>query len=317
MALTEENKDVLPLFYYTSKIAWVDDDEVFIRTIERELKSINEYTVKFFYNPVECLQYCLDSESVLNSVSFFKGRPDYESYDSKDIPIDLDTSSFNYIIDNDRKRLEEISVVIIDYNMPQMNGLELCEKLRHLPMKKMLLTGESTYEQALWAFNKGLIDCFIRKDSPNLIENIKFQINKMVYDYFLANSRHLLSCLQLESLLPPSDSKFVSFFKSFYEQNKIVDFFAVDKNCNFLLIDQYKKKSYLAVYSDSTLDAFIFNYQDDLKTAGLLKDIVNRKQIPFFINAEPWQVDAEEWHKYFYATNIIEGRERYFWASIK
>ena len=39
-----------------------------------------------------------------------------------------------------------------------------------------------------------------------------------------------------------------------------------------------------------------------------------RQKIPFFgIGLESWQYDFNEWSQYFYAPEIINGRENYYW----
>jgi CheY-like chemotaxis protein len=69
------------------------------------------------------------------------------------------------------RRYEEISTVIVDYDMPSMKGLEFCEKLQNPYIRKILYTGVAGEGLAIEAFNKGLIDGYIRKGDPNQMKS--------------------------------------------------------------------------------------------------------------------------------------------------
>src|SRR5262249_9946622 len=66
----------------------------------------------------------------------------------------------------DPNRFSEISVVVIDYAMPGLNGLQICTQLRtnNSRFKILMLTGEADEKLAVEAFNTRLIDKFMRKD---------------------------------------------------------------------------------------------------------------------------------------------------------
>jgi len=68
--------------------------------------------------------------------------------------------------------------------MPNMTGLDLCYKLQDFPFKKILLTGEMQHEEAVKAFNAGLIDRFIRKYDPDLFSVLKTHIKILERQYF-------------------------------------------------------------------------------------------------------------------------------------
>ena len=57
----------------------------------------------------------------------------------------------------DSKRFAMKTVVVVDYSMPNMNGLEVCKALEDLPLKFIMLTGKAEPETAIEAFNDGLI----------------------------------------------------------------------------------------------------------------------------------------------------------------
>lgn len=137
---------ILPLFSSRS-IALIDDDLLFLEAMSSLLKE--KYLLEVFSNPINALNYFYDSYPVSSQVS---------------------TSN----------NLFEIGVIIVDYNMADMNGIELCRKLNFLPSKKILLTGDGCEKLPTDALNEGQINCFIRKDSLTLPEDIDFHLKRFI-----------------------------------------------------------------------------------------------------------------------------------------
>jgi len=73
----------------------------------------------------------------------------------------------------DWRRFHITGVLIVDYNMPGMNGLELLKRVSECPARRVLLTGVADAEIAVRAFNAGLIHKFIPKNTPNLYGEIR------------------------------------------------------------------------------------------------------------------------------------------------
>lgn len=73
----------------------------------------------------------------------------------------------------DWRRFHLTGVLIVDYNMPGMNGLELLKRISACPARRVLLTGVADAEIAVRAFNSGLIQKFIPKNTPNLYGEIQ------------------------------------------------------------------------------------------------------------------------------------------------
>ena len=73
-----------------------------------------------------------------------------------------------------KDRFNDVSVIIVDYYMDEMNGIEVCETLSKHPAKKILLTGGADKENiAIDAFNKGIIHRFINKTDPDFPSQIR------------------------------------------------------------------------------------------------------------------------------------------------
>ena len=155
-----------------STIAWVDDDKLFLEAAANALG--NHHSLLMFTAPQECLKFFDSYTALLPTMNFLRGCTDHESYDIIDhMPVDLNMQTLIKLREC-QERHQEISIIIVDYKMSDVNGIELCRQLRSLPMKKILLTGEADEQKAVAAFNEGIIDCFISKTSPTLTNYIKF-----------------------------------------------------------------------------------------------------------------------------------------------
>lgn len=305
----------LPVFNYPSTILWVDDDALFLRAVNKVLSK--KYLLKTLSTPEICLEFFKTYKPLLVEKNFFRGCHDHDDYDTAEhFPIDLDISSFSDI-QNHSERHQEISVMVVDYNMPKMNGLELCRALQHLPMKKILLTGQVEHVEAVAAFNEGIIDRFIRKDSKTLVDEIQMYLDALIKHYFRDNTQSLLSHLETDQKLPLSDPIFVSFFENWCEQNYVREHFVIDKQGNICVINKEGVASHFVVHTDRSLAAFLNVYDDIDRNRDLIEAVVEREKIPFFgVGKDGWQVAVEKWEGCFYKPNLLEGRERYFWCVL-
>lgn len=69
---------------------------------------------------------------------------------------------------DDRGRFDEIAAVVVDYEMPEMDGIRFLSSIRDVPCTKILLTGVAGNEEAVEAFNAHLIDFYLRKTDADL-----------------------------------------------------------------------------------------------------------------------------------------------------
>lgn len=78
----------------------------------------------------------------------------------------------------------DISVLLIDYHMPDIQGINFLGKIQHLPIKSALITGEINYQIGIDAFNSGLVDAYLRKDDPDFSNKIQNIVRDLEWKYF-------------------------------------------------------------------------------------------------------------------------------------
>lgn len=77
-----------------------------------------------------------------------------------------------------------VGMIVLDYTMPEMSGVEVARKICKYSIPKILLTGQATTAEALLAFNDGLIDRYIAKDENNVLVILKDYILELEEKYF-------------------------------------------------------------------------------------------------------------------------------------
>ena len=149
------NRGIRP-FYFPTTVAIVDDSPDFLANLSLNLDPTLAFRV--FDSPADTLT-ALTSEqaNTPGPERFFSVYQHREEHSFDHHVIDLNMSRIHREVFNDR-RFERYSVVVVDYDMPEIDGLEFCRKLEHFPLRKVLLTGKADEKLAVQAFNEGIID---------------------------------------------------------------------------------------------------------------------------------------------------------------
>jgi len=306
----------LPIFYHTSTLITVDDDDLILKSLALLFK--NRFMVMPFHQPKECIKFFDSYRSPLSKTTLLQSCTEHEQYDSPYRSfINFDMTQL-HLENNKHERKNEISVMIVDYNMPGMNGIELCKILRTIPVKKILLTGEASLNEAVAAFNDKVIDCFIRKDSPSLAHQIQHYVKNLSLQYYREQTNALCSHLEANGMIPLSDPIFAQHFSEWCASESIQEYTLIDRNGSLMAMNNDDQASYFIVHTDQSLDAFL-ELNDDVNDAEpFLQDIKQRKLIPFFgTGKECWEFQPNEWQPYLYPPTVLNGREKYYWAIVK
>ncbi|QJW85133.1 response regulator [Ramlibacter terrae] len=78
-------------------------------------------------------------------------------------------------------------VCVVDFSMPGMDGLQALAELGDWPGSRVLLTGQADEQVAVRAFNRGLIDQFIPKQTQDISRRLIEAVEKLLFD---AHPRH-------------------------------------------------------------------------------------------------------------------------------
>lgn len=303
----------LPVYYYKSTILTVDDDKLFSQALAKILGS--EFIVKQFDEPAALIEYAKHYEAPSSRQLALQDCSVHDEYDTAHHAlVDLDVPSL-YSNQKNAERHQEISVVIMDYDMPSMSGLDVCAQITALKAKKILLTGTTDQQIAINAFNHNLIDRFIPKHSTDVGTTIKNFTTMLARQYYLDLTKPMISHLEASKPSPLSDDKFANFFHQWCQENAIKEFTMIDKSGSFSVINDQQQEYYFILHSENSLNAFIALNDDVTDVTAHLAAIKAREMIPFFgVGVDSWEVEPADWNKYCYPANHFIGRENYYWA---
>lgn len=306
---------ITPLFYYPTTTIWVDDDQTLLSALT--LVFSDQFKIKPFQSPVECLTYLKTYKSPLSEINFLKGIQDDENFGALQyLPINFDITNISELINN-KNKINEISSMVIDFNMPGMNGFELAKSCEQYSIEKILLTGGPNDVDAITGFNNNLIRKFVKKSDDKMEVNLRTFIHELSVNYFEEISRPLLSHLETENKMPLSDPVFIDFFEEFCKAENVCEFYLIDKQGSFLCSDNNGSKFILIIQTNSSLDSWLSTYSSELDEVTA-KEIRTREKIVFFgIGKEMWDFNPENMDKQLYSANVLEGREPYYWTKIK
>lgn len=239
---------VFPFFYPTT-VMFVDDNQRFLTNLGSRLGQPGAY--RFFVSPHDALSFLLGRagpSATSGCVSLFADNPNPVG----DHVIRLDLRSIVRTLLNPA-RFAEVSVVVINYDMPGINGLELCRQLADLPAKKLLFTGSADEKLAVEAFNEGVIDGFLAKGEPEVFERLAERITDLRARYFADLSRFVDEALSLDSMEFLRDPAFSRFFEGLCRERGVAEYYVSNEPTGLVLVDEEGAVSLLAVQSERQL----------------------------------------------------------------
>src|SRR4051812_28713831 len=161
----------LPIYQHPSLTVLVDDSDTFLRSLSFQL------------DPALASMSFHDARCALDWLLLFGHRTGRKndrlaaSFDTYPRSQEQCNVAFDiahiHRIGFEPQRFMTPSVVVVDYSMPQMNGVDFCQALSGLSCKKILFTGAADEKIAVDAFNRGLIHRYIRKNDDNALDKLE------------------------------------------------------------------------------------------------------------------------------------------------
>ncbi|WP_042301375.1 response regulator [Paraburkholderia kururiensis] len=156
-----------PLFYPTS-VVFVDDSTDFLHALQGIFA--DRHLNRFFTDPAAALDY-LSSRAHEAPQERFSGAA-YSEFEKKG------GNAFGQDALHNEGRFEEIAAIVVDYQMPGMDGIELLSALSGMACAKVLLTGTADEPRAVDAFNDGLIDFYLKKSDAGMSRKLTSAIGQ-------------------------------------------------------------------------------------------------------------------------------------------
>lgn len=169
-----------PLFHRPGTVVFLDDDRDYLEMLALMLPK--HWHLRLFQRPQACIAHLLQEPPFWEAdawnqqqivAQWREGRPL--------IPQVLGYWS------KATERYALSRVCVVDYSMPSMDGLQALAELGDWPGARVLLTGQADEQIAVRAFNRGLIDQFIPKQTEDMSRRLVEAVERLLYT---AHPRH-------------------------------------------------------------------------------------------------------------------------------
>lgn len=305
----------LSLCYFPTTVVLIDDNSSFIDSTAFNLG--DKFPLKAFTNPNKALE-CFNSQPALKTFRQHLFMADDEEGDHFMMNVDLrSVDQFIY----DSQRFEEIGVLVIDQAMPEIKGIDFCRKLNRHKMRIILLTGEADHKFAVDAFNEGLIHQFILKSDSDLKRAVLDGVKRQQQEYFLTQSNAILDNAEPQSdplRTQLSDPVFAGFFTDLCQRLNIIEYYIVDSEGSFLLMDDKAKVTFFVVKNAEAIDGYYdFAIRAENVPPSVLASLQNHTHVPFFYSSEDLQTPPERWDSKLHPATVLKGEfDTYYYAIV-
>lgn len=306
-------------FYFPTQVALVDDDPDFLDGISLMLDRKLSY--RLFSSASQALDYVNQSHRRVNFL-----QRCYNNYKTGPLESDslshVDIGKLHEEIYNN-SRFQTCSTVIVDYAMPEMNGLEFLMGLKNPYIKKVLLTGQADMELAIKAFNKQLIDQFIDKHDPRLKQILNSAIHTFSDQYFRSSFKLVTDPIVAnnhDGFL--ADARFQEYFDELRRKTDCVEYYMIDyPHHGYLMVDSFGKRRCLLVYNDRTLQEHVQRLEEMGAPSRLIREVRSGEYLPIF-DEQDETLNREHpcilnWQQYYHPATTIASRRNLYTILIK
>ncbi len=285
-------------FYFPTTVLFVDDDQSFLKGLK--VKFDGQLLAKLETNPLSAFDIMsgqsLQDEDLIETIDEDELDQDYACPINIPLPAIIEKAK-------NADRFDEVSVMVVDYSMPEMTGLALCEKLQNHPVKKIMLTGDSDQSIAIEAFNKGVIDHFVRKDRPDLISHLCGVIQLLQQKYFQERTSFILKAARAISPSFLSSEQFLPEFNRFIAKHDIVEFYLIDRGGSFFARNR-RGESFCFLVKDEEEMARLIAIAENADTLPQIFDALKEhKKMVYFLRERDQSRPLSEWAEISHAVS--------------
>ena len=282
-----DKTQMMPLYMFPTAVPCVDDEHSLLIDLAEELE-LHQARYLFRLKPEYVLR-CVNEQTDLAAVA-----PATEIYNAN--------------------RFERIGVVVSDFHMPQMNGLQFCQSMQPRGVRKIIVSNKLATQEALQALNAGILRGFIHKEDNDAHERLRQLVRCSLLEYFCEIAGTFQEAgEQANSAL--CDPAFLQWFRRFCRRFDVQEYYTLDAAGTFLLLTHGRNVLGLHVRTRSQLQQLAH------KAAGLdcphpIVHSFGRGEsvvVPPDPAQQQLQKDLPWWHCLHAVSEVfVGGREHYY-----
>jgi hypothetical protein len=204
------------LFYSPLKIAAVDDNEDFLDLIKNYLYKSNLSTYLFpkdAFSKIDPIEVKINDFIVESAAGIY----------------DLNFIKIKHFFDKCKKHH---GILIADYKIPLINGIELLSKYLDTALIRVLLTGVYTIEEAVNALNNGVINYFLPKDDINCLCDV---IKELEFKFFKKLTSDILKTIAKDDLRFINDEAYMQILNNVFNKYSVKGYCILNSYGAYLL----------------------------------------------------------------------------------
>lgn len=311
-------KQPIPCCQFPTTVLLVDDNKEFLKSASLGL-SEESVSYRFFSQPAKALNFLTQEykPDPFTNRSFSPLLPTQYGQQALDINVrDLYKEVYN------STRFHQVAVMVVDYDMPGMDGIQLCKNVNNPNITKVLLTGAADEHLAVKAFNEGSINHFLRKQEKDIFPKLDQLVKDAQRLYFNRLSFILQSTLQSNPGISTAvtDPGFIRLFGFILEKYNIVEFYQLETIGSYLLLDEDGQHLTLFIQDEDMVKANYLEIQEEAESdfpTEFKEAIQTGKQIVCFHNKDAnMYPQPQSWSRYLQPASILNGDKKYFYTLV-
>ncbi|NPT56897.1 response regulator [Paraburkholderia elongata] len=299
------NNFIRPPVFYPASVVFVDDNESYLDALRRFFPDIS--TNLFFTRPQTALAF-IRKHARENSLAF---APASAGLSETGLERFVESSAERDILARD-SRFAEVAAVVVDYDMPGLNGVEFLSSISNLRCAKVLLTGVADETVAVKAFNAGIVDLYLRKTDAD-------SANRLVHFLKDARNRHCSEAGWLglgENGITYCDPRTRKVIDKVVAAEGIVEYYWRPEQNAILMFDRAGNPSVFLAWAENDWISQAEIVADESGPADLLRRMAVRESMPVFWPHLAFRPDANfrtvtpqtipDWDDAFYGWTRID-----------
>ncbi|HKB61034.1 MAG TPA: hypothetical protein VKC56_13435 [Gallionellaceae bacterium] len=305
----------LPVYQHPALTVLVDDSQSFLSSLSFQLAP--QFGCKTFGDGEAALHWLREAEKKRADSDLATIRVNYDEdgdlLERRNVSLYLDRI---YRTVMDRQRFDTPAVLVVDYAMPGMNGVELCALCQDMPIKKILLTGQADEKIAINAFNRKLIDCFISKSDPGAIDFLRAEIPRLQRAFFDERTHTLKDLLARHIYSYLYDPAVGELTEELRKRYRFVEHYLFPNPPGILFFDERGRATLMVIETAEGLTAHYEIALDQGAPQELLSGLKEFRLVPFFSDTAGTYLKeiGDAWLSYCLPPQVCRGRQTYYWA---
>ncbi len=305
------SKPVIPLLFYPTSVLVLDDNEGFLNSFSLRLPDNIPYCL--VAQPSEALKLLQNSEEqkILEPEDIISHFYDSPSSKEPKSTLEVDYGKFSISLTNP-KRFNKFSCAIVDYTMPEMNGLDLLKQIYDTSIEKIMLTGTVDEKQALEALNQDIVSICYWKESTNVYSILSDRLQELQRIYFLNLSAKFSGLIEHYDEIF-CNKAFASHFKEFCQKNSVIEHYVKDADGSLLLVTNDGNAYEMNFFATEELNELALMAKEAGLSEKLLAEIETRAGVP--ISLRDWlQLTLKEVPKKIEKLHPLPGIENLYYC---